>query len=111
MLEVLNKPTLGLQKKGIYQWDYPWDVNKVVNEINRNYAYVLLLDEEIVGTFCLNVIDCLSELTIDSKSYYLSRIAILPEYQGNNYSSIIMDFAYSFEGNKTIHLDCWTGNY
>lgn len=112
VMNVLNKATLGLQKKGIYQWGYPWDVNKIVSEIKNNYSYVLFLDEEIVGTFCIKDIDSLSELTIDSKSYYLSQIAILPEYQGNNYGSKITDFACSYanEENKTIYLDCWAGN-
>jgi hypothetical protein len=82
VMNVLNKTTLGLQKKGIYQSDYPWDVNKFAREIKNNYTYVLSLDEEIVGTFCIKDIDSLSELTFDSKSYYLSQIAILPEYQG-----------------------------
>lgn len=44
VVNVLNKATLGLQKKGIYQWSYPWDVNKIVSQIKNNYAYVLFLD-------------------------------------------------------------------
>lgn len=112
VVNVLNKATLALQKKGICQWDYPWDVNKIVSEIKNNYAYVLFIDEEIVGTFCIKEIDSLSELTIVPNSNYLFQIALLPEYQGNNYGSEITDFARSFtiEGNKTIYLDCWAGN-
>jgi GNAT superfamily N-acetyltransferase len=112
VLSVLNKVTLGLQKKGINQWDYPWHVNKIVSAIKNNYSYVLLMDEKIVGTFCIKDIDFLSELTINSKSKYLSQIAILPEYQGNDLGSVLMDFACSFanEVNKTIYLDCWAGN-
>jgi len=48
-----------------------------------------------VGTFCIKEINSLSDLTIDAKSNYLSQIAILPDYQGNNYGSEIMDFARS----------------
>lgn len=109
---VLNKVTLNLQKKGINQWNYPWDVDKIASDIKKNYVYVLLVDEEIVGTFCIKDIVCLSELTIDPKSKYLFQIAILPEYQGNNLGSVITDFARSFarEVDKTIYLDCWAGN-
>lgn len=112
VLNVLNKVTLGLQKKGINQWDYPWDANKIVSEIKNNYAYVLLFDEEIIGTFCIKEIDCLSDLAIDSQSKYLCQIAILPEYQGNNIGSAITEFARSFANkvNKSIYLDCWAGN-
>lgn len=112
VVNVLNKATLDLLKKAIYQWDYPWNVNKIINEIKNNYSYVLLLDEEIVGTFCIKDIDCLSKLTFNSKNIYLYQIAIIPEYQGNNYGSEITDFARSLanERNETIYLDCWAGN-
>lgn len=112
VVNVLNEVTLALQKKDIYQWDYPWEVNKIANEINNYYTYVLLLEEKIIGTFCIKDIDCISELTIDPKSYYLSQIAILPKYQGNNYGSKITDFACYFakERNKIMYLDCWSGN-
>jgi GNAT superfamily N-acetyltransferase len=112
VLSVLNKVTLGLQKKGINQWDYPWHVDKIVSEIKNNHTYVLLMGKEIVGTFCIKDIDFLSQLTINSKSIYLSQIAILPEYQGNNLGLVIIEFACSFaiEVNKTIYLDCWAGN-
>lgn len=112
VMSVLNETTLGLQRKGIYQWDYPWDINKIVSEIRKNYMYVLVVDEEIVGTFCIKEIDCLGELTIDSNSNYLFQIAILPKYQGNNYGSVITDFACSFTSkrNKPMYLDCWAGN-
>lgn len=40
------------------------------------------------------------------------QFVILPEYQGNNLGSVLMDFACSFanEVNKSIYLDCWAGN-
>jgi RimJ/RimL family protein N-acetyltransferase len=112
VLYVLNKTTLGLHKKGIKQWDYPWDENIVVSEIKNNHTYVLLFDSEIIGTFCIKEIDSLSDLVIDSKSKYLYQIAILPKYQGNNIGSVITEFACSFANkvNKTIYLDCWAGN-
>lgn len=112
VVNVLNKATLDLHKKGIYQWDYPWNGNNIINEITNNHMYVLLLDEEIVGTFCIKDIDCLSKLTFQSKSFYLYQIAILPEYQGNSYGSELTSFVCSFakERNETIYLDCWAGN-
>ncbi|MBE7129337.1 GNAT family N-acetyltransferase [Bacillus mycoides] len=112
VLNVLNKVTLDLQKKGINQWDYPWDTNKITSEIKKNYLYVLLIASETIGTFGIKEIDSLSDLTIDSKSKYLYQIAILPEYQGNKFGSVITEFACSYakEVNNTIYLDCWTGN-
>lgn len=112
VLDILNKVTLDLHGKGIQQWDYSWDADRVASEIKKNYVNVLLKEERIVGTFCIKEVDRLSELKIDSKSDYLYQIAILPEYQGNKLGSVIMEFtcAYAKEVNRTLYLDCWAGN-
>lgn len=112
VLDILNKVTLDLHGKGIQQWEYPWDADKLVSEIKKNYVYVLLKDENIIGTFCIKEIDELSEFKIDSRSNYLSQIAILPYYQGNKLGSVITNFACAYvkEGSKTLYLDCWAGN-
>ncbi|MFS1511598.1 GNAT family N-acetyltransferase [Chengkuizengella sp. SCS-71B] len=111
VLNVLNKVTLALQKKGINQWEYPWDVDNIKSEIKNNYTYVLI-DTEIIGAFCIKEIDYLSELTLESNSKYLCKIAILPEYQGKNFGSKIIEYACSSANdvNKTMYLDCWAGN-
>lgn len=33
LLYILNTVTLDLRQKGIHQWDYPWDHNKIANQI------------------------------------------------------------------------------
>jgi len=112
VVEILNKVTLDLHGKGIQQWEYPWDADRLADVIKKNYVYVLVKDENIIGTFCIKEIDELSELKIDSRSNYLYQIAILPDYQGNKLGSDITDFActYAKEVNKTLYLDCWAGN-
>ena len=112
LLHILNTTTLDLQQKGIHQWDYPWDHNKIVNQIKNNFSYVLLLDKKMIGTFCINDIENINEFTVEAKSKYLSQIAILPEFQGRNFGSSITQFACSFvkELKKTLYLDCWAGN-
>ena len=112
VLDILNKVTLDLHQKGIKQWDYPWQANKCGVDIKKNYAYVLLIEDKIVGTFFIKDIDCLSEFKILSKSKYLYQIAILPEYQRNNLGSVILIFACSLATDikKTIFLDCWSEN-
>lgn len=109
---ILNEATLELQQKGIHQWEYPWDKNKIQNQIKNNYSYVLLRHNKIIGTFCINDIDYINDLTVDEESKYLSQIAILPKFQGRNVGSAINDFTCSFvKGlNQTLYLDCWAGN-
>jgi ribosomal protein S18 acetylase RimI-like enzyme len=96
ILKVLNDVTLYLQEKGINQWSYPWSHEIIENAIKNNYSYVLLLGEKVIGTFFISDIDILSELPIEPQSKYLSKIAILPEFQGKNLGSKIIDFACSF---------------
>jgi GNAT superfamily N-acetyltransferase len=112
VLNILNETTLDLLQKGINQWDYPWDHTKIVNQIKNKSLYVLLVDEKIIGTFCINNIDTINELSVNFRSKYLSQISILPEFQGKKFGSAIIDFACSFilGLNQTLYLDCWAGN-
>ncbi|CAG9610609.1 GNAT family N-acetyltransferase [Pseudoneobacillus rhizosphaerae] len=112
ILSILNEATLDLQQKGIDQWDYPWNKNKIVNQIKNNSSYVLLDDDKIIGTFCITDIDHINEFSVNVGSNYLSQIAILPMFQGRKFGSEITNFSCSFakEQNKTLYLDCWAGN-
>lgn len=112
IINLLNEVTLHLIEKGIRQWDYPWDEGQIAAQINHHSSYVLLINDEIIGVFCLSEIDYFNDLPVDAKSIYLSQIAILPEFQGGNLGSAILDFAYSYAEklNKTLYLDCWAGN-
>ncbi|MDC3425100.1 GNAT family N-acetyltransferase [Aquibacillus sp. 3ASR75-11] len=95
LLYILNAVTLDLQQKGINQWDYPWDEDDIFNQIRNHYSYVLLLDEKIIGTFCINNIENINGLSVEVGSKYLSQIAILPKYQGRNFGSKITEYACS----------------
>jgi len=112
LVYILNEVTLNLQQKGIHQWEYPWDNNKIKNQLKNNYLYVLLVEEEMIGTFCIYDIDNINEFSLDEKGKYLSQIAILPKFQGKNIGSAITKFSCIFvkELDKTLYLDCWAGN-
>ena len=112
ILYILNTVTLHLIQKGINQWEYPWDEERIINQIKNNFFYVLLVNDEIIGVFCIYEIDNINDLPVDVRSNYLSQIAILPEFQGINFGSEILNFAccYAKRLNKTLYLDCWAGN-
>jgi ribosomal protein S18 acetylase RimI-like enzyme len=112
ILYILNITTLDLKQKGIDQWDYPWDDKKITYQVMNNNSYVLLLNNEIVGTFCINEVTNISKLLVGPESKYLSQIAVIPEYQGRNLGNKVTDFACSLVRglNKTLYLDCWAGN-
>jgi len=77
---VLNRVTLDLQQKNIYQWAYLWDSSEIEHAIKKQEGYVLLLGEKITGTFFIGDIHSLSELSIEPGSKCLSKVAILPEF-------------------------------
>ncbi|MFF2752940.1 GNAT family N-acetyltransferase [Psychrobacillus sp. NPDC058041] len=112
ILEVLNKVTIALQNKNINQWSYPWDSEYISNEISEEKSYKLMHNESVIGTFFIETIDKIGEYIIEPESLYLSKIAILPEYQGSNIGSKITDFACTNAQklNKVLYIDCWAGN-
>lgn len=112
ILEVLNKVTIALQNKNINQWSYPWDSEYIFNAIRKNNSYKLLHNENVIGTFFIEAIDKIGEYSVEPNSLYLSKIAIIPEYQGKSIGSKITDFACTSAQklNKILYLDCWAGN-
>jgi GNAT superfamily N-acetyltransferase len=110
ILKVLNEATLDLITKGVNQWSFPWKSEYI--EQNLNFSYVLIINQNIIGTFFINEIDALCELQIPKDSIYLSKIALLPNYQGKKIGLEIINFACSLavKLNKTLYLDCWSGN-
>lgn len=109
---VLNETTLHLLRKGISQWAYPWSVDVIETDLNNDFLYVVLHNNQIIGTFSISNIDQLSDLQIEPDSKYLSKIAILPEFQGRKFGSSITNYAKSYvqDSNKSLYLDCWAGN-
>ena len=110
--ELLNNTTLKLHEKGVNQWAYPWDEDKLKADIEERNVYVLLVNGITVGTFSIKHIDKYEPVLIEISSLYLYRIAILPEYQGNNLGMKIIQFAcqVSEKIKRPIYLDCWAGN-
>lgn len=110
--EILNKVALHLHKKGINQWDYPWDYNKIEQDIKNGHVYVMAADDLIIGTFLLKNIDDFAALLIDKGSKYQYRVAIVPEHQGANFGTQIINYVFEYSKNlkKPLYLDCWAGN-
>jgi ribosomal protein S18 acetylase RimI-like enzyme len=112
IVEVLNKVTIDLQNKNINQWSYPWDSEYISHEISEGNSYKLMHNENLIGTFFIETIDKIGEHTIEPENLYLSKIAIIPEFQGRKIGSKITDFACTRAQklNKLLYLDCWAGN-
>ncbi len=74
IVNILDKTTLKLLRKGIEQWSYPWPASIVEEEINQGLVFKMELDNEIVGTFMIKLIHRLNSLHINPISLYVGRI-------------------------------------
>lgn len=101
---ILNTVTLKLHNNNINQWT-TWDQKDIESDIE--HAYIMKKDGLIIGTFSVKSND-VTAFPAEKDSLYLYRIALLPEYQGKNIGSKIIN--YVFDLNKTIYLDCWAEN-
>jgi len=113
ILELLNKVTLNLHEKNINQWDYPWESEAIIMDVENRNVYVLTIDNLIVGTFSIKTMDTNMVFPIsDIGSFYLYRIAVLPECQGKDLGVKIVNYACEFSrsSKKSLYLDCWAGN-
>ncbi len=112
IVELYNEVTLKLLRKGIHQWDYPWRVDCVKDAIQKREVYKAELDGSIVGAFWIGEANNFSGLLVEKGSLYLSKIAILPHFQGHGIGREIVSFARSFANNTgtAMYLDCWAGN-
>lgn len=112
IMELLNKVTLYLHEKGINQWIYPCNFKEIEMDIEKGYTYVLAIDNLIVGTFSIKDLCGFDFPIIDTEAKYLYRIAILPEYQGQNLGMEIVNYACQClrSSKESLYLDCWSGN-
>jgi ribosomal protein S18 acetylase RimI-like enzyme len=112
IVELLNEVTLHLHVKGINQWSCPWNSDKIELDIKDGHVYVLLIDDLICGTFSLKDMDNRDFPLFNPNSKYLYRIAILPEYQGMNLGTQILNYVCKCSENfdQAVYLDCWAGN-
>lgn len=113
LAKLLNIVTDDLHQKSIFQWEYPWKLAEIENDIIRNKVFLLLDDGKIIGTYGLKTLDSnpwVSEN--DLKSQYLYRIAIHPEYQRKGIGVKLINHALglSKQYHLDIYLDCWAGN-
>lgn len=109
---ILNEVTLDLLEKGVRQWHYPWAQADIKKEIGLKNVYLVVDEGLIVGTFSIGTRQRIETLGIKEKALYLSRIAVLPDFQGMDYGKIILNFCQELglSNRLAVYLDCWSGN-
>lgn len=112
IVALYNDVTLQLHRKGIHQWEYPWRADIVKRAIERREVYIVEFNGIAVGAFLLGETSDFQGLRVEESSLYLSKIAILPSYQGLGIGKEIVSFACAFArtAGRAMYLDCWAGN-
>ncbi|MBT2636880.1 GNAT family N-acetyltransferase [Bacillus sp. ISL-39] len=107
ILSILNSVSLALLDKGINQWSYPWNEEKLVDQLG--FLYVGTVGGNVIATFGMKV---LNDWHVGKSGKYLYQIAIQPEYQGKGYGSVITCWAgeYARRLGEELYLDCWAGS-
>ena len=90
---LLDEVTIQLHQRGILQWEYPWDPNKIKEDIRLGRVWACWDDSFLAGTFSLR--------------------ALHPSYQGMGIGRTLIHFACHLadSAQKDLYLDCWAGNH
>lgn len=104
---------------GIFQWNdhYP-NPSAFTKDVTRSELYVLLLDSRICGCIVISTLmdeeyKSIEWLTPHSNHFYIHRLAVHPNRQGNGYARDMMTFAEKLarENNlSSIRLDTFSQN-
>lgn len=120
VFSLLNDCANWLSSKGMDHWNGAIDKNKLASKISEKELYLLSLDSCIIGTIIISksapaYCDSVSSLWKNSSGsfYYISKLAIHPDFHKNGYASLLLEFAHSLAIKNKIEflrLDC-VSNY
>lgn len=119
ILRITDACRVELEVKGIHQWTLDYPSRKAFEiDLVRNELYVLKHANQIVG--CIVVSLFMDEeyrsvqwLTKNTINYYIHRLAVHPEFQGQGLAQHLMNFGENFaqENNAlSVRLDTFSLN-
>ncbi|WP_455683422.1 GNAT family N-acetyltransferase [Thomasclavelia sp.] len=118
VMTIINQAKAYFKKQGINQWQdgYP-NESSIINDINRQEAYVLDVDDEIVATAMISKSIEPNYNYIDGKwlqpndYIVVHRIAVRDDQKGKNLAKIIIDEAIKLYPNMhSIRMDTHDDN-
>lgn len=108
-----------LCRQGIEQWNenYP-SLAVLTRDLEAGNAYVYLQEGQLVGTVMFSqekdpLYDPIQWSTHDNGAYYVHRLAVHPDYQGQGIAKALMDFVENEIkrlGGSAIRLDTFSQN-
>lgn len=113
---LLNNCANWLVSKGLTHWKGAIDKNKLASKISEKELYLLSLDYRIIGTIIIsksapaycNLVSSFWK-NPSASFYYISKLAIHPDFHKRGYASLLLEFAHSLAIKNKIgflRLDC-----
>lgn len=105
--------------EGIFQWNELYPSREAFEkDAKRGELYVLEHENRIIGCITLSSLkdieyEGIEWLTPDGSNYYVHRLAIHPEFQGQGHAQNLMDFAEAKAkalGASSLRLDTFSQN-
>ena len=119
ILSITKACAVYMSSKGIHQWNehYP-SKESFLNDIERKELYVMLHENNIIGTVVVSThMDdeyvTIKWLTKNENNIYIHRLSVHPDFQGNGYAQQLMDFAEDYarqNGYTSVRLDTFSQN-
>ena len=115
LTELLNEAAADLHRRGIRQWETPWDPEEIRREITGGRVWSAWDGGALAGTFSLRPLETAGWLPDSAKpggQWYMYRVAMHPSHQGKGEGRTLVRFACRLAeaAKKDLYLDCWAGN-
>ena len=112
LLDILNNATLKLLKKGVMQWEYPWQSDCVLSFTEKEEFYIVFCNDNPCGCFGLRPFTDNYFVPQDKDGLYWYHLAVHPEYDKTGIGWQICSWVQEYSRNtgKAIYFDCWAGN-
>jgi len=110
---------MAMEAKGIFQWTLEYPSRKAFEQdIKRDELYVLRKGSDLIGSIVVSTLmdeeyESVKWLTPNTKNYYLHRLGVHPEFQGQGLAQQLMDFAENHAKEQkalSVRLDTFSQN-
>jgi len=86
------------------QWP-EFDLELITTEVVENRQFKILIENKIAGVWAITYSDAqIWEESENDTSIYIHRIATNPEFRGNNFVKVIVDWSKKFAGKQNIQF-------
>ena len=119
ILSMTDACRIAMEAKGIFQWTLEYPSRKAFEQdIGREELYVLRKGSDLIGCIVVSILmdkeyESVTWLTPNTQNYYIHRLGVHPEVQGQGFAQHLMDFAENHAREQkalSVRLDTFSQN-